>query len=164
MDYQNKPVEWYISETEKIAKDKEDNTARDAALLAGGVGAIGAGSRIKALELNAPKFTARTMLGAHGAFNVGTGAVGAGWDELARRNAASVLHDSPRSKQFVNRTLKVSRNAHLMQAGLGAAELAAAHKINPVQLNKKKLVARLGLITGGAAAAAAGAHGLLNKE
>lgn len=163
MEHQNRPVEWITTETEKIAKDKENTTVRDAALLAGGVGAIGAGSHIKPVELNTAKHTVKTLLGVAGALEIGPGVAGAVHDELARRNAASALHD-PQAKQFATRAMKASRNAHLMQAGLGAAVLAAGRKINPVQLNKKKLVAHLGLITGGAAAAAAGVHGLMKEK
>lgn len=149
--------------TEKIATEYERNHVRDAALAAGGVGAIGVGSHIKPVELNTAKHTVKTLLGIAGALEIGPGVVGAASDELARRNATSVLHD-PQSKQFATRALKASRNARLMQAGFGAAMLAAGRKINPVQLNKKKLVAHLGLITGGAAAAAAGAHGLMSEK
>ncbi len=160
MKYQNCPVEWMTTETEKIAKDRDNNTVRDAALLAGGVGAAGLGTAINHKPTSKVRKGLKRGLRIAGGLNVATGTLGAGASEAARRAFTNL---GPNGLPLATMAGS-ARNASLARAGIGAAEIIGSKYINTNPVNKKLLAAKLGLITGGAVAAAAGAHGLMKEK
>lgn len=160
MKYQNKPVEWITTETEKIAKDKENDNVRNTALLAGGVGAAGVGTAINHNPTSKVRRSLKTGLRVHGGLNVTTGTLGAGASEAARRAFTNL---GPNGLPLATMAGNV-RNQSLVRAGIGAAEIIGSKYINTNPVNKKLLAAKLGLIAGGAAAAAAGTHGLMTEK
>lgn len=169
MEYQNRPVEWITTETEKIAKDKENNTARDAALLAGGVGAAAGATHIPHQQLNKTKANLKKFLNQSGKASMYIGAGGALFGQGASMYANNALAKNRNLNNvmpLVNMAAEAKdiRNQGLAQFVSGAGSLAIAKRINPKSINKKLLAAKLGLITGGAAAAAAGAHGLMTEK
>lgn len=144
--------------TEKIATEYERNHVRDAALAAGGVGAIGAGAMLNHKPVNKARVNARRALRVIGAGSIATGAMGASVATYGRQKAIEL------GAGYIAPAFTAARNRSLGSIGIGVAELAAAHKLNTTPINKKRLAAKLGLITGGAAAAAAGAHGLMSEK
>lgn len=155
MEYQNRPVEWITTETEKIAKDKENNNVRDGVLLGSGLAAIDAGAGINHKPTSKVRKALKTGLRIHGGYNVAAGTLAAGGSEYVRRAAATPA---------IATKAGVLRNKGLAYTGVGAAELIGSKYINTNPVNKKLLAAKLGLVTGGVAAAAAGAHGLLTEK
>lgn len=146
--------------TEKIATEYERNHVRDAALAAGGVGAIGAGAMINHKPTSKVRRALKKGLRVHGSLNVTTGTLGAGASEAARRAFTNL---GPNGLPLATMAGNV-RNQSLVRAGIGAAEIIGSKYINTNPVNKKLLAAKLGLITGGAVAAAAGAHGLMSEK
>lgn len=155
MEYQNRPVEWITTETEKIAKDKENNNVRNGVLFGSGLAAIDVGAGINHKPTSKVRKALKTGLRIHGGYNVAAGTLAAGGSEYVRRAAATPA---------IATQAGVLRNKGLAYTGIGAAELIGSKYINTNPVNKKLLAAKLGLITGGAAAAAAGAHGLMSEK
>ena len=158
MDYQNKPIEW-IESVEKVAKDKDDNLT-NTGLVAGGIGAAAGGAMINHKPTSKGRLALKRALQTSGGLNVAVGTLGAAAGEATRRAAASQgIFGTP-----IATMAKSVRDANIARAGVGTAELVGSKFINTNPVSKKRLAAKLGLITGGVAAAAAGAHGLLKEK
>lgn len=169
MEHQNRPVEWITTETEKIAKDKENTTVRDAALLAGGVGAAAGASNINFKPVNKRKANLKTFLAQSGKVGIYTGA---GAAALGQGMASYADHAAKKTKSIgeamalmdAANAARDLRTQGLLNVASGAGSLMISKRIHPNPVNKKLLAAKLGLIAGGTAAAAAGAHGLMKEK
>ena len=129
-------------------------------MLAGGVGTAGVGAAINHKPTSKVRKALKKGLRMHGSLNVVTGTLGAGATEAARRAFTKL---GPNGLPLATMAGNV-HNQSLVRAGIGAAEIVGSKYINTNPVNKKLLAAKLGLITGGAAAAAVGAHGLLKEK
>ena len=147
--------------SEKRAAQQDDHTMRNAALTAGGVGAIAGARKINTTPtIKYKKAIKRTIQAA----SAGVGGLG-----LAGIGSSVHLNRTADKQNLIGYVVNKQVAGTLGAAGsvatlAGTTGLVGAAHINTNPLNKKRLAAKLGLITGGAAAAAAGAYGLVNKE
>ena len=156
MEHQNRPVEWITTETEKIAKDKENTTVRDAALLAGGTGAVAGGLGMQHKVTKPSKVALKTL-------GITTGLAGTALGVEAQTRGMQRAYKAKHVGDAI-KGLSTAYGGHNLARKSARDIFWPSVFMSTKGVDKKRLAAKLGLITGGAAAAAAGAHGLLKEK